>query len=80
MSEKGHLLIAEADPRAHRRPSRAKVLTARCWAVPVLSGGRIFCRNHEGGLRLYRHAQTVVGCCKRTRANVFWLCRFRDYD
>ncbi|PWU11208.1 MAG: alcohol dehydrogenase [Verrucomicrobia bacterium] len=48
MSEKGELIIAEATPQAFKPISRTQVLTGRCWTTPVLSNGRIYCRNAAG--------------------------------
>ena len=50
MGDKGDLAIAEASPDAYNELARAKVLSGLCWTVPVLSGGKIYCRNHEGDL------------------------------
>ena len=50
MGEKGHLAIAEASPDSYKELARARVLSGLCWTVPVLSGGKIYCRNHEGDL------------------------------
>ena len=50
LSETGELLIAEAKPDAFKELARAQVLGGRCWTVPVLSNGRIFCRNAKGDL------------------------------
>jgi len=50
MGEKGDLVIAEATPNKYTELVRAKVLDGLCWTVPVLSGDKIFCRNHEGVL------------------------------
>jgi outer membrane protein assembly factor BamB len=49
-TEKGELVIAEVSPESYKEISRAKVLDGLCWTVPVLSNGRIYCRNHEGDL------------------------------
>lgn len=49
-SEGGDLVIAEASPGGYKEISRAKVLDGVCWTMPVLSGGRIFCRNADGKL------------------------------
>jgi outer membrane protein assembly factor BamB len=48
LSEKGELIIAAAAPAAFEPISRAKVLTGKCWTAPVLSNGRIYCRNAAG--------------------------------
>lgn len=51
MVDKGDLLIAEASPGGFKQLARGKVLDDKCWTIPVLSGGRIYCRgNLEGGL------------------------------
>ncbi|WP_009960004.1 PQQ-like beta-propeller repeat protein [Verrucomicrobium spinosum] len=48
LSEKGELIIAEASKDAFKPLSRAQVLSGRCWTVPVLANGRIYCRNAAG--------------------------------
>ena len=48
LGDEGELVIAEASPEAFKPISRAKVLDGRCWTVPVLAGGRIYCRNAAG--------------------------------
>jgi outer membrane protein assembly factor BamB len=48
LSEKGELIIAEPTPAAFKPISRAKVLTGKCWTMPVLSNGLIYCRNAVG--------------------------------
>jgi outer membrane protein assembly factor BamB len=50
LSETGELVIAEARPDMFKPLARAQVLGGRCWTPPVLSGGRIFCRNARGDL------------------------------
>ncbi len=35
---------------AFEEETRAQVLGGRCWTVPVLSGGMIYCRNADGDL------------------------------
>jgi outer membrane protein assembly factor BamB len=46
----GDLVVAEADPGGYKELARAKVLEEPCWTVPVLSGGRIYCRGKGGTL------------------------------
>ena len=49
MSEKGRLVIAEASPEQYRLLADAQVLSdKRCWVVPTLANGRIFCKNNFG--------------------------------
>jgi len=56
MTSKGELVVADASPEAFRERSRAKVLDGGTyWAVPVLSEGRIYCRNSEGDLVVRDH-------------------------
>jgi outer membrane protein assembly factor BamB len=50
LSAKGELMIAEATPTAFKPIARAQVLGGKCWTVPVLSNGRIYCRNSKGDL------------------------------
>jgi outer membrane protein assembly factor BamB len=50
LSEGGELVIAEASPEGFKQLARAQVLGETCWTVPVLSGGRIYCRNHAGNM------------------------------
>ena len=48
LGEKGELIIAEATPSAFKPIARAQVLTGKCWTMPVLSNGHIYCRNARG--------------------------------
>jgi len=48
LSEKGELIIAEPAAAEFKPISRAKVLTGKCWTMPVLSNGHIYCRNAVG--------------------------------
>ncbi|MDQ1317715.1 MAG: outer membrane protein assembly factor BamB, partial [Candidatus Poribacteria bacterium] len=50
MTAKGTLMIVEASPDAYKELASANVLGGLCWTVPVLSGGKIYCKNHEGDL------------------------------
>jgi outer membrane protein assembly factor BamB len=50
MSSRGELVAAEASPEKFKELGRTKVLGGTCWTAPVLSGGRIYCRNHPGEL------------------------------
>lgn len=50
LSERGELIIAEATPAQFKPISRAQVLGGKCWTVPVLSNGKIYCRNATGDL------------------------------
>lgn len=50
MGERGELGVAEASPEGFKELARAKVLDGVCWTMPVLSHGRIYCRNSNGDL------------------------------
>jgi outer membrane protein assembly factor BamB len=50
MSEKGELVIVEPTPQSFKPVARAQVLGGRCWTMPVLANGKIFCRNAKGDL------------------------------
>jgi outer membrane protein assembly factor BamB len=48
-SEKGELVIAQADPQKSNVLVRAQVLPkSKCWTSPVLANGRIYVRNAAG--------------------------------
>ncbi|MCW5551013.1 MAG: PQQ-like beta-propeller repeat protein [Verrucomicrobiae bacterium] len=48
LSERGILMVAEATPAGFKPISRAQVLSGKCWTTPVLSNGKIYCRNAAG--------------------------------
>jgi outer membrane protein assembly factor BamB len=49
MSEKGELVIAQADPQKFNVLARAQILAkTKCWTSPVLANGRIYARNANG--------------------------------
>ncbi len=48
LSERGELIIAEPSPAAFKPISRVQILTGKCWTMPVLSNGHIYCRNAVG--------------------------------
>ena len=50
LSQEGELLIAPASPAGFQTTARAKVLEGKCWTVPVLSDGFIYCRNAAGDI------------------------------
>ncbi len=50
LSDKGELFTAAVSPQSFTPISRAQVLGGRCWTVPVLANGRIYCRNAKGDL------------------------------
>jgi len=51
MSERGELVIAQADPQKFDASARAQVLPrTKCWTSPVLANGRIYARNANGDI------------------------------
>ena len=48
LTDKGELVVAHAAPDGFKEITRAQILGGRCWTPPVLSGGRLFCRNAVG--------------------------------
>jgi outer membrane protein assembly factor BamB len=50
LTEDGELLVAPASPEGFKPSARAKVLDGKCWTMPVLANGRIYCRNAAGEL------------------------------
>ncbi len=48
LSERGILMVAEATPAGFKPIARAQVLSGKCWTTPVLSNGKIYCRNAAG--------------------------------
>ena len=48
LSDKGELMVAEASADSFKPISRAQVLSGKCWSVPVLANGKIYCRNAAG--------------------------------
>ncbi|HKQ38191.1 MAG TPA: PQQ-binding-like beta-propeller repeat protein [Verrucomicrobiae bacterium] len=50
LSDRGELVVAEVSPEAFKPIARAQVLGGKCWTVPVLANGRIYCRNAQGTL------------------------------
>ncbi|MHC4555800.1 MAG: PQQ-like beta-propeller repeat protein [Planctomycetota bacterium] len=50
LSQGGELCIAEASPSGYREKGRGRILTGKCWSVPVLANGKIYARNAAGNL------------------------------
>ncbi|MDB6108640.1 MAG: qgdA [Pedosphaera sp.] len=48
LSDKGMLIVAEPSPKEFKIISRAQVLGGKCWTVPTLANGKIYCRNAKG--------------------------------
>lgn len=50
LSDKGELMVAGPSSKEFKPISHAQVLGGKCWTTPVLSNGRIYCRNAKGDL------------------------------
>ncbi len=50
LTSRGELIVAPASPEKFQPITRAHVLGGKCWTCPVLSNGRIYCRNAAGDL------------------------------
>jgi len=50
LTDKGRLFTCKASPEGFQELSGATVISGKCWTAPVLSGGRIYCRSHQGQL------------------------------
>ena len=48
LSERGEMLIAEASPGSFKPMTRFQAIGGKCWTVPVLANGKIYCRNSAG--------------------------------
>ena|ERR1051326_3325956 len=48
LSDRGELLVAPASPAGFKPTARAQVFGGKCWTVPVLANGLIWCRNSRG--------------------------------
>lgn len=48
LSDDGRLVLLAASPEGYQELAQVEVLESTCWTVPVLSGGRIYCRNDQG--------------------------------
>jgi outer membrane protein assembly factor BamB len=50
LSAMGELMIAPASPDGFKPITRAQVIAPKCWTVPVLANGFIYCRNFRGDI------------------------------
>jgi outer membrane protein assembly factor BamB len=48
LSDQGELMVAPPSPEGFKPTARARVLEGKCWTVPVLSNGQIYCRSAAG--------------------------------
>jgi len=45
MTDFGELVLVKASPKAYEEVARAQVLTGKCWTMPVIADGRVYCRS-----------------------------------
>ncbi len=52
LTEKGDLIVVKADPSGYKELARCKALQpkGKCWQMPILANGRIYCRSSGGQL------------------------------
>jgi outer membrane protein assembly factor BamB len=50
LSATGELIVAPASPGGFKPTARAQVLGGKCWTVPVLANGLVYCRNSRGDI------------------------------
>jgi outer membrane protein assembly factor BamB len=50
LSATGELMVAPAAPEDFKPTARAQVLGGKCWTVPVLANGLVYCRNSRGDI------------------------------
>ena len=50
LSATGELIVAPAAPEGFKATARAQVLGGKCWTVPVLANGLVYCRNSRGDI------------------------------
>jgi outer membrane protein assembly factor BamB len=50
LTGRGELVIAEASPAGFHPLARVQVLEGKCWTMPVLANGKLYCRNAKGDL------------------------------
>ena len=48
LSERGELILLDADPLKLTERSRSSILSGTCWSHPTLAGGCLYARSHEG--------------------------------
>lgn len=48
LGDEGDLVVARASPDEFKITAKAHVIDGKCWTVPVLSHGRLYCRNADG--------------------------------
>ena len=44
----GELVLADVTGKAYKELARTQALTGKCWTMPALADGRVYCRNADG--------------------------------
>lgn len=50
LSARGELILADLTGGAYKELGRVRALRGKCWTMPALSDGRVYCRNADGDL------------------------------
>lgn len=50
LGDRGQLAVADPSAESFKPLAQAQVMGGKCWTVPVLANGKIYCRNAEGTL------------------------------
>lgn len=58
LSDRGKLVLVEANPNQYFEKSSVQVLRGRCWTPPTLAGGKLFLRNQKEMICLNIEKQT----------------------
>ena len=58
LGDEGELEVAPISTEAFEPVAKTQVMEGRCWSVPVLSRGRLYCRNAAGDLLCLNLRQT----------------------
>jgi hypothetical protein len=48
LSEKGELSLVKAAEDRFSPLAKSQILGGKCWSVPVLANGHVYCRNAQG--------------------------------
>ncbi|MBC8373591.1 MAG: PQQ-like beta-propeller repeat protein [Planctomycetes bacterium] len=50
LTTSGDLILADVSGKGFKELGRATVLKGKCWTMPALAGGKVYCRNADGDL------------------------------
>jgi outer membrane protein assembly factor BamB len=63
-TREGDVILAEASAAAYKELGRVRAVAGRCWTLPALADGRLYCRNNKGdlvGLQVNGMGGTALG-------------------